>query len=227
MSQAVPAFPFSDERSPQDGLAGAVKRLCDFSVALLMLIAASPVLLLAAIAIRVSMGPPVLFSQLRPGLREKIFRLYKFRTMADQKDENGKLLPDEQRLAALGKLVRAFSLDELPQLWNVLKGELSVVGPRPLLVEYLDRYDPVQRRRHLVRPGITGWAQVNGRNAIKWEQKFEYDVYYVDHWSLRLDIKIFFITIWKVIVREGISQEGEATMEKFTGSKNKSGSNES
>jgi len=226
MSQAVPAFPFSKERSRQDGLAGAVKRFFDFTVSLLMLIILSPILLLTAIAIRVSMGSPVFFSQLRPGFREKIFRLYKFRTMAELKDESGRLLPDEQRLTALGKFVRAFSLDELPQLWNVLKGDLSVVGPRPLLIEYLDRYDPVQRRRHLVRPGITGWAQINGRNAIKWEQKFEYDVYYVDRWSFWLDVKIFFITIWKVIIREGISQEGKATMEKFTGSKNKPGSNE-
>jgi len=226
MSPSGPAFPFSKERSPQDGLAGKIKRFLDFSVSLLMLIVASPVLLITAAAIRLSMGPPVLFSQLRPGLREKIFKLYKFRTMAELKDENGKLLPDEQRLTALGKFVRGLSLDELPQLWNVLKGDISVVGPRPLLIEYLDRYDPVQRRRHLVRPGITGWAQVNGRNAISWEQKFEYDVYYVDHWSLRFDIKIFFITIWKVIIREGISQEGKATVEYFQGSAKKGGPKE-
>jgi sugar transferase EpsL len=228
MSQTgpAPAFPWSEERSRQDGFAGWVKRLIDFAVALLMLIVLSPILLVTAVAVRVSMGSPVLFSQLRPGLREKIFKLYKFRTMLEMNDENGRPLPDEQRLTVLGKFIRAFSLDELPQLWNVLKGDLSVVGPRPLLIEYLDRYDPVQRRRHLARPGITGWAQVNGRNAISWEQKFEYDVYYVDHWSFGLDVKIFFITIWKVIAREGISQEGKATMEKFMGSKNKPGSNE-
>jgi lipopolysaccharide/colanic/teichoic acid biosynthesis glycosyltransferase len=219
MSQAVSPFPHLNEKSRQDGFGGKVKRLADFLVALLLLIVASPVLLLAALAIRVSMGAPVLFRQQRPGLREKIITIYKFRTMSEQRDGSGKLLPDEQRLTGLGKFVRALSIDELPQLWNVLTGDLSVVGPRPLLIEYIDRYSPAQRRRHLVRPGITGWAQVNGRNAISWEQKFEYDVHYVDHWTFWLDAKIFFITIWKVITREGISQEGQATMQKFAGSK--------
>lgn len=223
MSVADSEFPFPNERSRQDGFAGKIKRLCDIVIAVLGLTFAAPILALIATAIRASMGSPVLFSQLRPGFREKIFKVYKFRTMSDLRDKYGNLLPDEQRMTSVGGFIRALSLDELPQLWNVLKGDLSLVGPRPLLIEYLDRYEPGQRRRHLARPGITGWAQVNGRNAIDWDRKFQYDVYYVDHWSLRLDLKIFFITIWKVIKREGVSQPGKATMEKFTGSKNEGG----
>jgi sugar transferase EpsL len=209
------SFPFAGKKSPQDGFAGAFKRFWDFIVALFALILFSPLMLLVAFMIRISIGSPVLFRQRRPGFREKIFTLYKFRTMNDAKDERGNLLPDEIRLTGLGKLLRSLSLDELPQLINVIKGDLSLVGPRPLLIEYLERYEPEQRKRHLVKPGITGWAQVNGRNAISWEQKFAYDVYYVEHWSLLLDLKILALTIWKVIKREGISQDGKATMEEF------------
>jgi sugar transferase EpsL len=216
MSEPSP-FPFPDQKSRQDGLAGAIKRLLDFSAALLGLVLVSPLLALTSFAIRIFMGGPVFFRQLRPGFREKIFTLYKFRTMADRRDGNGRLLPDEERMTGPGKFIRALSIDELPQLWNVLKGDLSLVGPRPLLIEYIDRYEPWQRRRHLVKPGITGWPQVNGRNAISWEEKFEYDVYYVDHWSLWLDLKILLITFWKVLKREGISQSGKATMEIFMG----------
>jgi len=212
-------FPFPDQKSRQDGIAGAIKRLLDFLAALLWLVLVSPLLALTLIAIRVFMGRPVFFRQLRPGFREKKFTLYKFRTMADRRDAEGRPLPDEERITGLGKFIRALSLDELPQLWNVLKGDLSLVGPRPLLIEYLDRYELWQRRRHLVKPGITGWAQINGRNAITWEQKFEYDVFYVDNWSLWLDLKILLITVWKVLKREGISQEGKATVEYFQGPK--------
>ncbi len=219
MTGSKSAFPFAGARSRQDGIAGAVKRICDFAAALLVLILISPLFLFIALAIRITMGSPVLFRQRRPGFREKIFTLYKFRTMDERKDARGNLLPDQERLTGIGKLVRSLSLDELPQLFNVLSGDLSLVGPRPLLIEYLDRYEPEQRKRHLVRPGITGWAQINGRNAITWEQKFAYDIYYVEHWSLVLDLKILAMTVWKVLKREGISQEGEATMEKFKGSR--------
>lgn len=164
------------------------------------------------------MGSPILFRQKRPGKDEKIFGIYKFRTMTNEKDADGNLLPDEQRLVGIGKFIRSTSLDELPQLFNVLKGEMSFVGPRPLLIEYLDLYNETQKRRHDVKPGITGWAQVNGRNAISWEQKFEYDVWYVDNQSFWLDMKILWMTFLKVVKRSDISSSSSATMEKFTGS---------
>jgi lipopolysaccharide/colanic/teichoic acid biosynthesis glycosyltransferase len=167
--------------------------------------------------IRLTLGRPVLFSQVRPGYRGKPFTLYKFRTMTDKRDASGSLLPDEHRLTALGRFLRSLSLDDLPNAFNVLRGEMSVVGPRPLLMEYLERYSPEQARRHNVLPGITGWAQVNGRNALTWEDKFRLDVWYVDHWSLRLDVRILALTAWKVVRREGISQPGFATAEEFRG----------
>ncbi len=196
-----------------------MKRLIDFTVALVALIVASPVLLICALLIRLFIGKPVLFKQTRPGLNGQPFNMVKFRTMTNKRDEHGNLLPDEKRLTGLGKLLRSTSLDELPELWNVLNGDMSLVGPRPLLMEYLDLYTDEQARRHEARPGITGWAQVNGRNAISWEQKFNLDVWYVDNQSTWLDIKIIFMTAKKVLVREGISASGEATMSKFKGSK--------
>jgi lipopolysaccharide/colanic/teichoic acid biosynthesis glycosyltransferase len=165
------------------------------------------------------MGRPIFFKQIRPGLRGNPFLIYKFRTMLDLRDENGNLLPDEKRLTKIGKFLRNTSLDELPELWNVLKGDMSLVGPRPLLMEYLGRYTPEQARRHNVKPGITGWAQINGRNAISWDEKFKLDVWYVDNWNIFLDLKIIFITLIKVIKREGISAEGHATMPEFKGNK--------
>lgn len=183
-------------------------------IALLIL---SPVYLILAILVRVKLGSPVLFSQKRPGKNEKVFRMYKFRSMTDERDANGDLLPDEERLTHFGAMLRATSLDELPELWNIFKGDMSIVGPRPLLVRYLPRYNERQRRRHEVRPGLTGWAQVNGRNAISWEQKFEYDVEYVEKESFLFDVKILFMTVGKVLHRSGISQEGSATMEEFMG----------
>lgn len=197
-----------------------MKRLIDFTVALVALIVASPVLLICALLIRLFIGKPVLFKQTRPGLNANPFDMVKFRTMTNERDEHGNLLPDEKRLTRLGKFLRSTSLDELPELWNVLKGDMSLVGPRPLLMEYLDLYTDEQARRHEARPGITGWAQVNGRNAISWEQKFNLDVWYVDNQSTWLDIKIIFMTAKKVLVREGISASGEATMRKFEGSNN-------
>lgn len=194
-----------------------MKRLFDFFISLILLIILSPVIGIVAVLIRKKIGSPVLFKQPRPGLHGKVFHVYKFRTMTDERDANGELLPDAVRLTAFGQLLRKLSLDELPQLWNVLKGDMSFVGPRPLLVEYLPLYNERQARRHDVRPGITGWAQVNGRNAISWEKKFEYDVWYVENQSFWLDLKIFFLTVKKVFVSEGISQEGQATMEKFKG----------
>jgi lipopolysaccharide/colanic/teichoic acid biosynthesis glycosyltransferase len=180
-----------------------------------------PFLLLIAVAVYLSLGRPILFRQRRPGLHGSPFDLYKFRTMRNVVDEHGETLSDAQRLTELGRFLRSLSLDELPELWNVLRGEMSLVGPRPLLMQYLERYSPVQARRHDVLPGITGWAQVNGRNALTWEDKFRLDVWYVDHWSLWLDFKILVITLWKVIRREGISQEGHATAEEFMGSPQK------
>lgn len=194
-----------------------LKPLLDRLGALFLLLLLAPVMLIVALLIRGKLGSPVLFVQERPGKDEKIFRIYKFRTMTDERDESGKLLPDEKRLKGIGKFVRALSLDELPQLFNVLKGEMSFIGPRPLLVEYLPLYNDKQRRRHEVKPGITGWAQVNGRNAISWEEKFAYDVWYVEHCSFWLDLKIAWLTLVKVFKREGISQKGVATMEKFKG----------
>ena len=195
-----------------------MKRTTDFIAALCLLILFSPILLMVALLVSRKLGSPVLFSQVRPGLYGKPFRMIKFRTMTDARDANGELLPDSIRLTTFGKFLRSSSLDELPGLWNVLKGDMSLVGPRPLLMEYLPRYTPQQARRHAVRPGITGWAQVNGRNAISWNQKFKLDVWYVDNQSFWLDLKILLLTVKKVFVREGISAEGEATMPKFTGS---------
>ena len=169
--------------------------------------------------VRQKLGSPVIFKQQRPGLNGKVFTMYKFRSMTDAKDKDGKLLSDEERLPRFGKILRSTSLDEIPEFFNILKGDMSLVGPRPLLVQYLERYNERQARRHEVRPGITGWAQVNGRNAISWEQKFEYDVEYVEKCSFLLDIKIIFMTIKKIFIREGISQEGNVTMEEFRGSK--------
>lgn len=195
-----------------------VKLILDRCVAAIALLVLSPILLLMAIAINICMGSPILFSQTRPGKDGRIFTFYKFRTMTDARDPEGNLLPDEQRLTAFGKFLRKTSLDELPQLWNVLKGDMSFVGPRPLLTAYLDRYTPEQARRHEVKPGITGWTQVNGRNSLSWEEKFKYDVWYVNNWSLWLDLKILFLTVAKVLQQEGISQPGHATMEEFRGS---------
>jgi len=197
-----------------------LKRFVDFSGALLLLVLLAPVLVIVGIAVRVGHGKPVIFRQQRPGLHGQPFTMYKFRTMKNVRDKHGKLLPDKNRLTKLGRFLRATSLDELPELVNVLKGEMSFVGPRPLLMEYLPRYSPFQARRHEVKPGITGWAQVNGRNSISWEEKFELDVWYVDNRSFLLDCRIILMTLLKVFQREGISQEGQATMCKFTGSDN-------
>ncbi|MFN3308689.1 MAG: sugar transferase [Anaerolineales bacterium] len=193
------------------------KRLFDFIVSLFLLILLSPLLLILALLVRIAHGSPVLFRQQRPGYHGKPFVCYKFRTMSERRDENGNLLPDEQRLTPLGRFLRSTSLDELPELFNVLRGEMSLVGPRPLLMQYLDRYTPQQARRHEVLPGITGWAQVNGRNTLSWEEKFRLDVWYVDHWSFWLDLKILALTAIKVLRREGISSEGYATAPEFMG----------
>ena len=193
------------------------KPLIDFLLALMMITIFSPILLLTALLIYFKIGRPVLFTQERPGLHEKIFKIYKFRTMSNDRDENGELLPDEQRLKGIGKKIRSLSLDELPQLFNVLKGEMSFIGPRPLLVEYLPLYNSEQKKRHDVKPGITGWAQVNGRNAISWEQKFKLDVYYVENLTCKLDCKIWYMTFLKVLKRSDISSDTHATMEKFRG----------
>jgi len=194
-----------------------VKRCFDFLVATVTLVVLAPLLACLAAVVRLNMGSPILFRQPRPGFKSKPFMLVKFRTMNSARDAQGRLLPDEQRLTSLGHFLRRFSLDELPQLWNVWLGEMSLVGPRPLLMEYLERYSPEQARRHDVRPGITGWAQVNGRNALNWEDRFRLDLWYVDHWSLRLDAKIIGKTVRKVLLRDGISQSGHATMPKFLG----------
>ena len=195
-----------------------MKRLLDLSTALFGLILLSPLIFILILLIRQKLGSPVFFTQVRPGLHGKPFKMIKFRTMTDARDADGNLLPDNIRLTAFGRFLRSTSLDELPELWNVLKGDMSLVGPRPLLMEYLPLYTPEQARRHQARPGITGWAQINGRNAISWEAKFKLDVWYVDNQSFWLDLKILALTIKKVFVREGISAEGEATMPKFTGS---------
>jgi lipopolysaccharide/colanic/teichoic acid biosynthesis glycosyltransferase len=196
-----------------------LKRIFDFLIALLALILLALPLLVLAWLIRRKLGSPVLFRQVRPGLNGRPFTMVKFRTMTDQRSPDGALLPDAQRLTSFGRFLRASSLDELPELWNVLLGNMSLVGPRPLLMEYLPLYTHEQARRHETRPGITGWAQVNGRNAISWEDKFAFDVWYVDNRSLLLDIRILWLTVRKVLVRDGISAAGEATMSKFTGSK--------
>ena len=194
-----------------------VKRALDIVLAGGALVVLSPVLAVTAVLVRTKLGSPVIFHQDRPGKDGKIFRLYKFRSMTDEKDEKGNLLPDEVRLTAFGKKLRATSLDELPELWNILKGDMSVVGPRPLLVRYLPLYNEEQRHRHDVRPGLTGWAQVNGRNALSWEEKFRYDVDYVQNVSFALDAKTVLLTVKKVCAREGISSDSAATMEEFTG----------
>ena len=194
------------------------KRLFDLLAAALGLLVASPILLLTAALVRMFHGAPVLFRQQRPGYKGRLFSIYKFRTMTNARDKDGNLLPDSARLTPLGRFLRSSSLDELPELFNILRGEMSCVGPRPLLTQYLARYSPEQARRHDTLPGVTGWAQVNGRNALSWEEKFKLDVWYVDHWSFWLDIKILFLTLWKVFKREGISQPGHATMEEFMGS---------
>ncbi len=196
-----------------------MKRLLDFTAALLGLIALALPLCVLILLIRRRLGSPVFFRQIRPGLHGQPFEMVKFRTMTDACGPDGALLPDAERLTPFGRVLRSTSLDELPELWNVLKGDMSLVGPRPLLMEYLPLYSPEQARRHAVRPGVTGWAQVNGRNAISWEEKFALDTWYVDHQSLLLDIRILWLTVKKVLVREGISAAGEATMGKFTGSK--------
>ena len=193
------------------------KRILDIICSLGFILCFWWLYILVAILVKRKLGSPVIFKQQRPGLNGKIFTMYKFRSMTDAKDKDGKLLSDAERLPRFGKLLRATSLDEIPEFINVLKGDMSLIGPRPLLVEYLERYNDEQKRRHEVRPGITGWAQVNGRNAISWEEKFKYDVEYVDKLSFLLDMKIVFLTIKKIVVKEGISQEGNATMEKFTG----------
>lgn len=193
------------------------KRIFDLAIAALGLTMLSPLLLVTALLIGVTMGRPVVFRQIRPGLKGKPFESYKFRTMLDLRDEKGFPLPDEQRLTRVGQLLRSSSLDELPQLFNVLRGDMSLVGPRPLLMEYLDRYTPEQARRLEVRPGITGWAQINGRNALSWGQKFELDVWYVDHWSLWLDLRIILKTVGRVLRQDDISAPGHATMPEFKG----------
>ena len=195
-----------------------MKNLFDKTLALFLIIIFSPIYIIVSLLILLKMGSPILFRQKRPGYKEKIFEIYKFRTMTNEKNKDGNLLPDNQRLVGVGKFIRSTSLDELPQLFNVLKGEMSFVGPRPLLIEYLPLYDDTQKRRHDVKPGITGWAQVNGRNAISWEQKFEYDVWYVDNKSFLLDMKILWLTLLKVVKRSDISSNTSATMEKFEGS---------
>ena len=194
-----------------------MKPLFDFLIAVAAIVLLGPIIILVGFLIRFKLGSPILFQQVRPGKDGKPFKMIKFRSMLDAVDSDGNVLPDEQRLTRFGKILRSTSLDELPGLWNVVIGDMSLVGPRPLLMEYLPRYSTEQYRRHDVKPGITGWAQVNGRNAISWEQKFELDIWYVDNQSLWLDIRILFLTVKKVFVRDGISAEGEATMPLFLG----------
>ena len=196
-----------------------IKRIFDIFLSLTLLVFLSPILVVVYLFVRLKLGTPAVFKQDRPGKDAKIFTMYKFRTMTDEKDKEGHLLPDEKRLTEFGLFLRKSSLDELPEFFNILKGDMSFVGPRPLLVQYLTRYNEEQMRRHEVKPGLTGWAQVNGRNAISWEEKFRLDVWYVDNWDLWLDIKIIYMTVVAVYKREGISQEGQATMEEFLGKK--------
>jgi len=196
---------------------GFGKRAFDLFLGTSLLILVIPIMGVIAIWLLFSLGKPLLFTQLRPGKDNLPFILYKFRTMSEKYDQRGRLLPDSLRISALGRFLRKLSLDELPELFNVIRGDMSLVGPRPLLMEYLERYTPEQARRHEVKPGITGWAQVNGRNAITWEEKFKYDVWYVDNMSLWLDVKILALTAWKVLKMEGISQPGQATMKEFMG----------
>ncbi len=198
----------------------SVKRFFDIIIALLGLIITSPLWVFASLSILISMGPPVIFSQIRPGLHGKPFKMLKFRTMLDMRDDHGDPLPDEDRLTKLGEFLRSTSIDELPELLNVIKGNMSIVGPRPLLMKYLDLYTQTQMRRHEVLPGITGWAQVNGRNTLSWEKRFELDVWYVDNWSVWLDLKILLMTVKAVFTREGINADGHATMPDFHGTEN-------
>ncbi len=200
------------------GFKSVVKRVLDVAISSVLLIVLSPLFILISIAILFESGRPIIFSQQRPGYKGSPFFIYKYRTMVNLRDEKGDLLPDGLRITPVGRFLRSTSLDELPELINVLNGDMSLVGPRPLLLEYLPLYTPDQARRHDVKPGITGLAQVSGRNLLAWEEKFELDVYYVDNWSLGLDVKILLLTVWKVLRREGISQEGHATMPPFTGS---------
>lgn len=195
-----------------------IKRALDILLSGIALLVLWPVLLIVAVLVRCKLGSPVLFCQERPGKHEKIFKLYKFRTMTDQRDAEGNLLPDSVRLTKFGKFLRSTSLDELPELWNILKGDMSIVGPRPLLVKYLPLYNETQKHRHDVRPGLTGWAQVNGRNALSWEDKFRLDVWYVEHIGFLVDVKTILLTVKNVLRREGISGGGEVTMSEFTGS---------
>lgn len=195
------------------------KRIFDLGVTVPAVIILSPIIIIVAIMVAVRLGRPVLFSQVRPGLHGRPFRMYKFRTMTDGRDRDGHFLPDHQRLTPFGRFLRSTSLDELPELYNVLKGDMSLVGPRPLLMEYLGRYTPVQARRHQTKPGITGWAQINGRNALTWDEKFQLDVWYVDRWSLWLDLRILFLTAVTVLKREGVSAVGHETMPVFMGSR--------
>jgi sugar transferase EpsL len=206
------------------GLRRAVKRAFDAIVSAFTLVVLSPLLAVVAVIIWLQMGLPVVFRQQRPGYNGVPFFAFKFRSMTNQRDEQGRLLPDEARITRLGVFLRRSSLDELPQFWNVLRGDMSLVGPRPLLMQYLDRYTPEQARRHSVPPGITGWTQVNGRNDLPWEKKLALDVWYVDHWSLWLDLHILAITVWKVLKGEGISAEGSATMPEFMGNESSSSS---
>lgn len=196
-----------------------MKRLIDFILSLLLLLILSPLLIIISFLVRFFLGSPILFEQIRPGMNAKPFKMIKFRTMMNVYDKDGNLLDDHVRLTRFGKFLRSTSLDELPELFNVLRGEMSLVGPRPLLMEYLPLYSAEQMRRHHVRPGITGWAQINGRNSISWEERFALDIWYVNNWSLVLDFKILFLTLKKVFLREGISAEHHATMDKFTGFK--------
>lgn len=196
-----------------------MKRLIDLAISLILVLVLSVMIAIIAILVRVKLGSPILFKQRRPGLHGEPFQLYKFRTMTDERGSAGQLLPDAVRLTSFGRFLRKYSLDELPQLFNVIKGDLSLVGPRPLLIEYLPLYTKEQAKRHLVKPGITGWAQINGRNAITWEEKFELDVWYVENQTFLLDIKILFLTFWKVVKSEGVNQSANVTMESFKGSK--------
>jgi lipopolysaccharide/colanic/teichoic acid biosynthesis glycosyltransferase len=199
------------------------KRLFDLVLTGIGLVLISPLLAVLALLVRSAHGAPIFFRQVRPGYKGQPFKIFKFRSMTDARDAQGQFLPDEARVTRLGRFLRATSLDELPELFNVLRGEMSLVGPRPLLEEYLPRYTPEQARRHDVLPGITGWAQVNGRNVLSWEEKFKMDVWYVDHWSLGLDIKVLLTTLWKVLKREGINQEGHISAEVFMGSTEREG----
>jgi len=195
----------------------SIKRLIDLVITVVGLVIISPILIIIALLVWTKIGRPIIYKQQRPGLKGRPFSIYKFRSMTDARDAEGNLLPDSERLTTLGRFLRSYSLDEFPELVNVLKGDMSWVGPRPLLMQYLDRYTSEQMRRHDVLPGITGWAQVNGRNALTWQEKFRLDVWYVDHWSIWLDMKILLMTVGKVLRREGIAQEGHATAEEFLG----------